>query len=51
MDWLMDDDMMRQWEDISKDEEEFTVTKRMKEGSYKLRRCTVHQNWLLSKRK
>ena len=26
-DWLMDDDVMRQWEEISKDEEDVTVTR------------------------
>ena len=28
MDWLMDDDMMKHWEEISKDEEEIKVKRR-----------------------
>ena len=28
MDWLMDDGMMRQWEEIGKDEEEITVKRK-----------------------
>ena len=28
MDWVMNDEMMRQWEGVSKDEEEITVKRR-----------------------
>ena len=34
MDWLMDDEMMRHWEDVSKEEEEISV-KRSEGGSRK----------------
>ena len=45
-DWLTDDEMMRHWEEVNKDDKEITV-KRSDGGKLQVRMCEVHQNlWL-----
>ena len=39
MDWLVDDEMMRKWEEVSED-----TVQRSEGGKYKWRRYEVHQN-------
>ena len=45
MNWLMDDEMMRHWEDVGKEEEELTAKRSEGRNFFKWKGCKVHQNW------
>ena len=45
MNWLMDDEMMRHWEEVGKEEEELAAKRSEGRNFSKWKGCTVHQNW------
>ena len=45
MNWLMDDEMMRHWEDVGKEEEELTAKRSEGRIFFIWNGCKVQQNW------
>ena len=50
MDWLMEDELMMQWEEVGQEEEEITVKRKAMnfkwKADFKWEACKVHQKWL-----
>ena len=51
MDWLVDDQMMRQWEELSKEEEKITLTRNEGRTSKKRMECNMYRNKWCNRRR